>query len=142
MAGARVIAMRQYRMRPERGCVLYVTDQGRWSSELEESSGLPVVEVKSANELEAVLADISAHLLVVEKDVHWACSVELVSELNYLLEVPVLMLAPSCGPCAHDFLRDAYHAGVDDVLYDPWIEQGLNQAMNLLLKLHRSESVR
>jgi DNA-binding response OmpR family regulator len=119
--------------------IFYVTENKSWLSLFESVSSLRVETIQSQSQLKTKMMIHSPQLVAVDASLGWADCMQLIRDLDYFLEVPILLLCEKSQVKDRSFLvREAYSSGVHDVLFAPFDSDDLRQTLSVLLKFQQS----
>lgn len=119
--------------------IFYVTGNRAWLQLFQSVSSLRVETIESRSQLKTKMMIHSPQLVAVDADLEWADCMQLIRDLDYFLEVPILLLCEKKKVKDRAFLvREAYSSGVHDVLFAPFDSEDLRQTLSVLLKFQQS----
>jgi hypothetical protein len=123
---------------PARALIFYISESGRWLEMLRDFENLEIVDIRSTESLRQKLMGRTPEIILLESSFQWACPFETIDRLDYLLEVPMVLICDRDGETQNaEFIKKAFAAGVHDTLYTPLKKDDLSETLEVLLKLHR-----
>lgn len=121
--------------------LFYLNEGGRWLDLLTARQSLEVENIQSADGLKVKLLRRDPELVLLESGIRWGDPLETIKQLDYLLEVPIVMICDAQGGENSQLIKQAYSAGVYDVLFTPLKNDELNETLDVLLKFQRHVSL-
>ena len=95
-------------------------------------------DIRSTENLRSKLRGRTPELVLLESAFQWACPFETIDRLDYLLEVPIVLICDHQGDTPNaEIIKKAFDAGIHDTLYTPLKKDELSETLDVLLKLHR-----
>jgi AmiR/NasT family two-component response regulator len=115
--------------------VFYLTESNRFLDKLQLIGSLQIESIDSKQNLRTKMLIHNPELVIVESGLSWVHCLEAISEMDYLLEVPIILIAESRDlKRSPGLVKDAYASGVHDVLFAPFDQDELTEALSVLLK--------
>jgi len=119
--------------------IFYVTQGKERLSLLAAIPSLKVETIESSSQLKTKMMLHSPELVVIDSKLEWADALQVIRDLDYFLDVPIVMLCDKSQTPDRTFLvREAYDAGVHDILFAPFDAEDLKQTLGVLLKFQQS----
>lgn len=119
--------------------IFYVTEEKKRLSLLESIPSLKIEVVESRSQLKTKMMLHSPELVVVESILSWADSMQLIRDMDYFLDVPIVLLCDAEQKKQRAFLvREAYASGVHDILFAPFDAEDIKQTLGVLLKFQQA----
>ena len=144
---ANVVALDAFRLRtavrqPKPHTLFYLTDTCRWLPILSSFPFLQIDAITSMLMLKSKLLSHAPDLILVESKVGWEKPVTLIETLTGLLDVPVVMIYSARDlKKVPDLLKNAFAVGMHDTLSTPLKRDELWEALDVLLKYRRQQSL-
>jgi CheY-like chemotaxis protein len=115
--------------------------EGKWSSLLESFSLLKIENICSSFELTSKLYLKKPDCILLESALGWTDPIHVIHELTQMLDAPIVMICDS-NSTAHSQsqIKQAYAAGLYDVLYAPLKKEEILETLEVLLKFRIQSS--
>jgi|688.fasta_scaffold46180_6 response regulator of citrate/malate metabolism len=94
-----------------------------------------VCSLHSEEELRTALMVAKPKLILVRADLEWSDSLELIRQMESFSEAPrILLLKRAKGKKQELFIKQAYQAGISDILYLPLQQEEVVETLELLVR--------
>jgi len=117
--------------------VFYINERGRWNKQLTLFQSLRVLDIRSVDSLRSGLCENQPDLILLESDLSWADAIEVSRDLVVRMEVPIVMLWNRRSNVSRKAIKNAYAAGVTDMLLPPFDSDDISETLDVLLKYQR-----
>ena len=101
-------------------------------------SSIPVLRIEqihSLSDLFAVLKRSPPELIFVESSLSWEDPLHIITEVHHITEVPIVMVCKSSPQQMSSLLKQAYAAGLSDVLKSPVLRDDLMEILSVFLQV-------
>lgn len=116
----------------------YIGDEYAKESLFIFSKGHPVCSISSEEDLLVTLANSRPAFILIEATLSWADPIQLIARLSQLSASPILFLMKKSNSKKQDaVIRQAYQAGIFDILYLPLEEPEFREMVDLVLRVSR-----
>lgn len=122
------------RVEDERPIVFYLHSARQTESLIADLRTIQTVSVTDRNQLRTQLLSLVPQVVVIEADIKWAPALGLIEELHTGFDLPVILLSDKPRSRGRTLIKQAYAAGVSDVLYKPLDPEEVLQSLGVLLK--------
>lgn len=98
----------------------------------------PVVFAEDLKNTENHLSCGTPDLIMIDSQIPWVGLCDLIRDLTEQLDIPIVLLVKGrASQRRKALLREAYAAGITDVVYEPLVEKELSETVQVLLRARR-----
>ena len=129
-------AFRKQRFGHAYDCALYIHDQAEWLESLIDFPSIRLLNAQCSESLATQLCEKHPDIILLESALDWADPIPLIQELDARYQVPIVMLCNSKPRPSKRVIKNAYAAGLSDLLYAGQADE-LVETLSVLLKYQR-----
>jgi len=116
----------------------YIGEETIRENLINSSKGHPVCAIFSEEDLLKALSHSRPAFVLIRADLSWTNPLQLISVLEKFSNAPiVLMLKKQNSKKQNSFIREAYQAGIFDILYLPLVDSEVEETVDLILRISK-----
>lgn len=120
----------------------YLTDHSLQENLLDFTKGYPVCPVFSEEDLLSTFSCTQPASIFIQADLTWADPIQLISRLSQFSRSPILLLLKKQKSKKQElFIRQAYQAGIFDILYLPLNNTEFEETIDLIRKISQKATI-